>query len=398
MQKKEVLELSNRFKKDRATFTNMATCYVDSNKNKIAVSNSKFLTLDEEEYYKYLEVAKKTLSGKLGNNLINLEFPIKEEEVGGRQQVLMALRDSDFRDENLLDAYFDLIIDTYDRVGNYLIVLFLDSYDVMTRTKDNINLDESEEVYKYILCSICPVDLAKPALGYRENEQKIGARERDWVVGAPESGFLFPAFNDRSTDIHSILFYTKNTKEPHSEFMINGLGCDIKHTADEKKIAFNSMIGTHMDGDESDDVKLDVNIELSDKIEEHEERSENDAAPIIVDRDFIEKALENSNIPSDKARIIAGEYVEAFANETTTANELLDEKLIKANEVVLEKRDLEEENLKLKEKIEALSPDGEATLFSVDDLDMLYNTEYDSDNDDIPSFIEWLKTMRKEKF
>ena len=85
------------------------------------------------------------------------------------------------------------------KAGNYLILLYLDSYDVMTRTKDNINVDESEEVYKYMLCAICPVTLSKPGLGYLEKEQRIGARIRDWVVGAPETGFLFPAFNDRST-------------------------------------------------------------------------------------------------------------------------------------------------------------------------------------------------------
>ena len=125
------------------------------------------------------------LSGTLGNNLLNLQFPLEEEEVGGRQQILMALRDSELNDETLLDTYYDLVIDTYDEAGNYLILLYLDSYDVMTRTKDNINVDESEEVYKYMLCAICPVTLSKPGLGYLEKEQRIGARIRDWVVGAP---------------------------------------------------------------------------------------------------------------------------------------------------------------------------------------------------------------------
>lgn len=129
------------------------------------------------------------LSGTLGNNLLNLQFPLEEEEVGGRQQILMALRDSELNDETLLDTYYDLVIDTYDEAGNYLILLYLDSYDVMTRTKDNINVDESEEVYKYMLCAICPVTLSKPGLGYLEKEQRIGARIRDWVVGAPETGF-----------------------------------------------------------------------------------------------------------------------------------------------------------------------------------------------------------------
>ncbi len=201
MNKKEVLELKRRLKKDQATFSRLVGCYVDCNHEKVCKFGGKFLTLEEDEYYKYLEIS---------NN-----------------------------DETLLDTYYDLVIDTYDEAGNYLILLYLDSYDVMTRTKDNINVDESEEVYKYMLCAICPVTLSKPGLGYLEKEQRIGARIRDWVVGAPETGFLFPAFNDRSTDIHSTLFYTKNTKEPHSEFMTNGLGCGVERTATEQKMAFH---------------------------------------------------------------------------------------------------------------------------------------------------------------
>ena len=148
MNKKEVLELKRRFKKDQATFSQLVGCYVDCNKNKLCKFGGKFLTLEDEEYYKYLEIANKVLSGTLGNNLLNLEFPMQEEEVGGRQQILMALRDTDLEDETLLDTYYDLVIDTYDEPGNYLILLFMDSYDVMTRTNDNNNLDESEEVYK----------------------------------------------------------------------------------------------------------------------------------------------------------------------------------------------------------------------------------------------------------
>ena len=196
------MELKRRFKKDAATFSRLVGCYVDGEHHKVCKFGGQFLTLEEDEYYKYLDIANKLLSGTIGNNLLNLEFPIDEEAVGGRQQILMALRDCDLENEDLLDTYYDLVIDTYDEVGNYLILLYLDSYDVMTRTKDNINLDESEEIYKYLLVGICPVSLSKPGLGYLEKEGRIGPRIRDWVVGAPETGFLFPAFNDRSTDIH----------------------------------------------------------------------------------------------------------------------------------------------------------------------------------------------------
>ena len=317
MNKKEVLELKRRLKKDQATFSRLVGCYVDCNHEKVCKFGGKFLTLEEDEYYKYLEISNKVLSGTLGNNLLNLQFPLEEEEVGGRHQILMALRDSELNDETLLDTYYDLVIDTYDEAGNYLILLYLDSYDVMTRTKDNINVDESEEVYKYMLCAICPVTLSKPGLGYLEKEQRIGARIRDWVVGAPETGFLFPAFNDRSTDIHSTLFYTKNTKEPHSEFMTNGLGCGVERTATEQKMAFHSIVRNVLGAEDesTDDKLLDIQQNLSEMADDYAETHDDDDDPFILDSEAMNKVLSDCHVSEEKISRIEKSVNEAFGDK-----------------------------------------------------------------------------------
>ena len=177
MNKKDIMELKRRFKKEACTFTRMCGCYVSVEKEKITKIAETFLNLEDEEFYKYLEIAKKTLSGNIGNNLVELAFPREQEAAGGKQQFLMGLRESKLKNDDLLDTFYDMIIDNYDRVGNYLILIFHDAYDVMTKTSDNDKLDESEEVYEYLLCAICPVELTKPALGYREAENRIGARK-----------------------------------------------------------------------------------------------------------------------------------------------------------------------------------------------------------------------------
>ncbi|NLJ89723.1 MAG: DUF4317 family protein, partial [Clostridiales bacterium] len=242
MNKKDILELRKRMKKSGCTFTKLRGCYVNSEKEIVLHIDETFLNLDDEEFDKYLDIAKKTLSGSLGNNLLELEFPMEEEFAGGKQQFLMALRESKLKDDDLLEAYYQLIIDNYDYAGNYLILLYHDVYDVIKKTTDNINLDESEEVHEYLICAICPVELTKPALGYLANENRIGPRNRDWVVSPPDTGFVFPAFTDRSTDIHSVLYYTKNTKEPHKEIMESVLGCPPKATGVQQKIAFQTII------------------------------------------------------------------------------------------------------------------------------------------------------------
>lgn len=361
MNKKEVLELKRRFKKEAATFTRVCGCYVDGNHNKVCKFGNTFLNLEEDEFYKYLEIANKALSGTIGNNLLELKFPIEEEEVGGRQHILMALRASKLEDENLLDTFYDLVIDTYDHAGNYLIVLFHDAYDVMTRTKDNNNLDESEEVYEYLICAICPVDLSKPGLGFLEEEHRIGPRVRDWVVGAVDTAFLFPAFNDRSTDIHSTLFYTKNTKEPHSEFMANGLGCGIERTATEQKMAFHSIVRNVLGAEDehTDDVLLDLQQNLSDMIGEYAETHDDDEDVFLLDKEVVTKLLADSEISEEKAAKIEKSVDEAFGEKPPAAENVIDSKALVQNELRVEKMALEDQvgtlTVQLTEKDEALA-------------------------------------------
>lgn len=361
MNKKEVLELKRRFKKEAATFTRVCGCYVDGNHNKVCKFGNTFLNLEEDEFYKYLEIANKALSGTIGNNLLELKFPIEEEEVGGRQHILMALRASKLEDENLLDTFYDLVIDTYDHAGNYLIVLFHDAYDVMSRTSDNNNLDESEEVYEYLICAICPVDLSKPGLGFLEEEHRIGPRVRDWVVGAVDTAFLFPAFNDRSTDIHSTLFYTKNTKEPHSEFMANGLGCGIERTATEQKMAFHSIVRNVLGAEDehTDDVLLDLQQNLSDMIDEYAETHDDDEDVFLLDKEVVTKLLADSDISEEKAAKIEKSVDEAFGEKTPAAENVIDSKALVQNELRVEKMALEDQvgtlTVQLNEKDEALA-------------------------------------------
>ena len=361
MNKKEVLELKRRFKKEAATFTRVCGCYVDGNHNKVCKFGNTFLNLEEDEFYKYLEIANKALSGTIGNNLLELKFPIEEEEVGGRQHILMALRASKLEDENLLDTFYDLVIDTYDHAGNYLIVLFHDAYDVKRRKSDNNKLEESEEEYEFLNKKFNPVDVSKPGLGVLEEEHRIGPRVRDWVVGAVDTAVLFPAFNDRSTDIHSTLFYTKNTKEPHSEFMANGLGCGIERTATEQKMAFHSIVRNVLGAEDehTDDVLLDLQQNLSDMIDEYAEKHDDEEDVFLHEKEVVTKLHAVSDLSEEKAAKIEKSVDEAFGEKPPAAENVIDSKALVQNELRVEKMALEDQvgtlTVQLNEKDEALA-------------------------------------------
>ncbi|HSP47609.1 MAG TPA: DUF4317 family protein, partial [Clostridiaceae bacterium] len=199
MKKRDILEIKKRLKKDYCTFSKLCGCYVNGEKFILTKFRESFLNLEEAEYHKYLEIAKSVLSGTVGNNLLELNFPVGGDLINERQVSLMQLKSSQLKDDDLLDEFYQLVIDSYEYTGNFIILLFHDAYDVLTRTKDNIKLDESEEVFEYVLCAICPMSLSEPGLSYSEEENKIRARSRDWGVDAPTNGFMFPAFIDRGS-------------------------------------------------------------------------------------------------------------------------------------------------------------------------------------------------------
>lgn len=373
MNKKDIAELKKRLTKTGCSFTKMAGCYIDNEKNKIVKLHETFLNLDEDEMHKYLDIAKKTMSGTVHNNLLELSFPKEEEEAGGKQQFLMGLRETKLKNEEMIDLFFDRIIETYDFPGNYLILLFHDVYDVITKTEDNQALDESEEVYEYLLCSICPVTLSKAALGYRADEHRIGSRIRDWVVGAPETGFIFPAFSERSTDIHSAIFYTRNTKEPHKEMMEDFLGCPAKRTATVQKDVFEHLVLDILDEhpEISESTMMDFQDDLQEMIEQQNETNSDEE--LVLSPALLNNMMTDNGVPAPVAQRIEQTYEEEFSDETPVVESLIDKKTLEKNMKQREQQALANEIVTLKKTIEEKDAviDEKDAIIEQKDLDIL---------------------------
>ena len=213
MNKKEISEIKKQFSPDNCCITRICGCYVDGEKNKKTELKEAFLSLSEEEMFKYFDIFKKTLSGTIGKNLLNMDFPLAQEQEGGTQYFLRKLKESKLKDDSLVESFYDKIIENYEYGENYYIILIHAVYDIPGKSSDGQEMfDASDEIYEHILCSICPVKLSKAGLCYNAQTNNIEDRVRDWIVEMPDLGFLFPVFNDRSTDLHSILYYTKMQK------------------------------------------------------------------------------------------------------------------------------------------------------------------------------------------
>lgn len=346
MRKKDILELKRRLKKDHCTFTKMCGCYVNGEKHIILKFRETFLNLDEDEYFKYLEISKKVLSGTIGNNILELNFPTNEDLINEKQIFLMQLKNSQLKDDIILDNFYDSIIDNYDYTGNFLILIFHDAYDVITKTKDNAKIDESEEVYEYILCAICPVSLSEPGLRYFEEDNKIKARIRDWVVEAPINGFVFPAFINRSSDVNSIMYYTKNAKDTHPELMENALGCYSKQTATIQKETFQSIIQDSFSADEkkAEKIFMEVQENLNNMLDEYNAiYDDTDSEPISLTKSDMQNLLIESGIPEEITAKIEKSYVETFGDDLPLVENLIDAKVLKANEQIKKEKQLEKQ-------------------------------------------------------
>ena len=314
MIKAEINEIKRLYTPSNCSITRICGCYVDGEKNKKTEFKEAFLSLPEEEIFKYFELLRKTLSGTLGKNMLNLEFPLVSEEAGSTQEFLLRLRDSKLKDDSLLDEFYNRVIGSYEYVGNYLILLVHDAYDVPGKTSDGLTMDDaSDTVFEYILCCICPVNLSKPGLSYDAQANEFHNRIRDWIVEMPDTGFLFPCFNDRCTDIHSALYYTKNPEEAHPEFVDGILGAVLPLSAGSQKETFQALIEETLGEDAEYEIVKNIHENLTEMMEEHKEIPE----PLTLDKHQVRNLFEKSGVEEEKLTDFEMLY-DAAAGENTS--------------------------------------------------------------------------------
>ena len=313
MNKKEILEIRKQYTHERCSISRICTCYVDGEKNIKTTMKEAFLSLPEEETFKYFNIFKQTLSGTLGKNLLNLEFPLDAENPGGPQEFLLKLRDSRLQDDALLEEFYNKIIETWYFPENYYIILIHVAYDIPGKSSDGSEMfDASDEVYEYLLCSLCPVKLSKPGLFYNTEHNQIENRIRDWVVEPPVKGFLFPAFNDRSSDIHGMLYFSKQAEELQPDFMESMFGCQLPLTAKSQKESFNTLIADTLGEDADSEMVKNIHEQLTEMVEETKDSPD----PLVLTHPDVKRLFELSGVPEEKMETFDRAY-DAAAGEDT---------------------------------------------------------------------------------
>lgn len=313
MNRKEIAEIRRRLNLDKNAITCVRGCYVNDRREIVSTFNRSLLSFPQEEAEKYLAIFKRTLSGLPGKNLIDIQFRPDQVMEGDEHQLLMGLRNTALTVEEGVNRLCERIIDALNLDGHYLILMMHDAYDVPFHSHDEQKVDViSEEVFNYILVSICPVKLTKPVLSYFAEDNEFHTRDLDWVVAAPELGFMFPTFDDRATNIYSALYYTRDAADIHDEFIDAIFRTESPMPAEAQKETFQAVLEEALDEDLSYEVVQTVHEQLRDMIEAH--NADKAAEPLEISRREVSAMLEACGVPDDRVSAFEEKYDAEFGS------------------------------------------------------------------------------------
>ncbi len=311
---KEIGEIRRHLRRDRSNITHIYGCYVNDDKEIISEFRQSTGIMPENESDKYFALLRRTLSGSLGKNLIDITFKTSQVADSPEHKLLLGLRESKCNDEELREEFFKKIIDNVVIEGNYLILLCCDSYDVPFKSKDDsFQKDQSEEVYTYILCTICPVKQTKANLHYVAEEKLFHDGAMNQMVSAPMLGFLFPAFDNRATNIYNALYYTHDVKSAQEELIAALFNTPVPKPAYEQKRTFEALLTTALGEECSLDVVQTVHDQLCQRIELHKESKVPE--PLMVSKEDVKEVLSSCGVSEEHLSKFSVDYDEAFGFE-----------------------------------------------------------------------------------
>lgn len=311
---KEISEIRRHLRRDRSNMTHLFGCYVNENGEVISEFRQSVAMMPENESDKYFAILRRTLSGGLGKNLIDITFKTSQVADSPEHKLLMGLRESKLNDEALREEFYKKVMETVSLEGNYLILLGCDSYDVPFKSKDDMHSpDQSEEVYTYILCAICPVKQTKANLHYVAEEKLFHDGAMNQMVSAPALGFLFPAFDNRSTNIYNALYYTHDIKASQDALIASLFNTPVPLPAAQQKESFEALLTSSLGEDCSLDVVQTVHDQLCQRIELHKESKT--AEPLMISKEEVKEVLSSCGVSQEHVAKFSVDYDEVFGFE-----------------------------------------------------------------------------------
>lgn len=327
MNKKEISEIKKNFSDDCGFFTvnRVVTAFVDSEKNIKCKTNKLYNTIEQDESELIMINLKKVLSGTIGKNLLEYQFPKDAYLEGGAQTFFYEILQSKFIDDEVTDKFLNEIVEKMEYVSTYTIFSAHCTYSVLNKNKNDDFEEEADHDYNFIITAICPVNLRIDGLIYNEENNSIAKKESsDRIVELPSDGFLFPLFSDRTADVNGVLYYTKNAKKPNTSIVDELLGCEFVMSCDSEKETFQAILNNVV-GDELD---YDVITTVNEKIQEIVDQNAHETEIPTIDNNKLSSILWEAGVSQDKLEVLPKVYENAMGEKTLTAMNLVEKKTV----------------------------------------------------------------------
>ncbi|MBE6934318.1 MAG: DUF4317 domain-containing protein [Ruminococcaceae bacterium] len=322
---REVGEIRRHIRRDRSNMAAIYGCYVNDNREIVSEFRRSTGMMSENESEKYFGLLRRTLSGTIGKNLIDISFQTAQVMDGAEHKLLMNLRQTGLEDEQLRMDFYRKVMESVDLDQSFLILLGCDTYDVPFKSKDGFGGSNSEETYRFLLCAVCPVKLTKPTLHYVPEEKLFHDGGITNVVGSPELGFLFPAFDNRATNIYNALYYHRSSKVNHDAFATSIFNAPIPQPAFSQKKSFEGILGNALGEECSMDVVQSVHEQLSQRIALHKESKVPEA--LLISKEEFKDVLTGCGVSDAHVAKFSVDYDEAFGFEADLyPKNIIDEK------------------------------------------------------------------------
>ena len=329
MNEKEIAEIRRRFRPDKTNISKIRGCYINESHEIVSEFYESLGLMAPEQTEDILARLKKTLSGTIGKNLVDIEFSTQQVLESEEHKLLSTLRKSGLSEDQAVKEFYKKVRTSIVIEGAYLILLANDTYDIPSFSKDGEEKEDSSQMFSYFVCAICPVKLTKPALGYHAHEQKFCNIRSDWAVGVPEIGFMFPAFDDRTANIYKSLYYTRNVSEAQEAFVQSIFGTEIPMPATEQKETFQSILSETIAEDCNMNIVKAVHTEIAEMIEEH--KSTKKKEPLTLKKENVMDVLTSCSVPEEKIQSFEERFDEVFGENTEISAVNLANKQIEVN-------------------------------------------------------------------
>ena len=351
----DINENKKRYAKlDTQSFQYFRAAVLDSEQGIMPVDDGRFLALPENTILKYLQLAADVFSNKIDDRMLSLQTAIS----GMTELTLADILEESVKGDTITQKAFEEICEriqaNYDFISKLLVVAFYEAWDVPAKSSDGKKLEDGEVVSKRILVSVAPVGLTKPGLEYKDG--KIMARERQWTVGKPEMGFLWPSWEGREDKKDRFTYFTADPAKPGHKFMEKGLGTMPIKTATEYREEFEQLVMTE---EEDHDAAVKYLQEIKDAIEQYYREAQDVPFPnpeMLMDAEDLEKIMSGQETYFVDGDLLE-DYREQFFGRWPKMKWLISEKDIKEAEKRRNKKRISQLMKNAARKIRKLSPE-----------------------------------------